>query len=141
MATPKPLEKQASIKQHNHYETIKEVLRHKNTESLTYDSTLENNAIYTLLDNNAQEFYLISKKTMQDLMIEIKNLENDKYLFRLEKEIYKNMPLDFDDVWCIALKEIKNYKKEPKIVVKNLKKRYPYLFVDFLNQFDSSNKF
>ncbi|WP_299546742.1 DUF2603 domain-containing protein [uncultured Helicobacter sp.] len=125
MATPKPIEAQECHK------TIKEVLKHKNMESLTYDAALKDNAIYTLLDSNKTEFYLVSKTTMQALMGEIKNLENDKYLFRLEKEIYKNMPIDFDDVWCIALKEIQNHKKDPKTIVKYLKKHYPYLFLSF----------
>ncbi|MBX7489955.1 DUF2603 domain-containing protein [Helicobacter turcicus] len=134
MATPKPLEAQ------KHYKTIKETLKHKNMESLNYDSALKKNGIYTLLDSDAQEFYLIPKKTMQAIMCELKDLESDKYLFKLEQEIYKSMPVDFDDVWCIAIKEIKDCKKEPKAVVKHLKKRYPYLFLSFLDQFDTPSK-
>ncbi|MCI5968667.1 DUF2603 domain-containing protein [Helicobacter sp.] len=131
MATPKPLEAKEN------YKTIKEVLNHKNMESLSYASTLKENGIYSLVDSNAQEFYLIPKKVMHSLMRELKNLESDKYLFKLEQEIYKNMPVDFDDVWCVALKEVRDYKKEPKAVVKHLKKRYPYLFLDFLERLDA----
>ena len=48
------------------------------------------------------------------------------------------MPIDFEDVWCIALKELAgNFNKNPKNLIKNIRKRYPYLFMDFnlsLNQ-------
>lgn len=140
MATPEPLKKQTFIKQSGRYKILKDALKHKKIEAIHYDSVLEHNAIYTLSDKDAQEFYLIPKATMQTLMQEIKSLESDKYLFKLEQEIYKNMPVDFDDVWCVALKEIKDYKKEPRVVVKGLKKRYPYLFLSFLGKFDSSDK-
>ena len=115
MATPKPL-----VKQNNSYKTLKEIL--KNTESLSCELSLENKA-YSMQDINKQEFYLLPKKEVEKLLQMAKNLETNKYLFALEQEIYKNMPIDFEDVWCIALKEIKLGKKEPKIIVKNLKKR------------------
>ncbi|EEO25924.1 DUF2603 domain-containing protein [Helicobacter winghamensis] len=128
MATPKPLKAQ------EHYKVIKNMLKNTNMESLNYDSTLKENEIYSLLDCNNQEFYLIPKKTMQTLINKLKNFENDKYLFKLKQEIYKNMPVDFDDVWCIALNEIKDYKKDPKDIVKHLKKCHPYLFLNFLDK-------
>lgn len=129
MATPKPL-----VKQNNSYKTLKEIL--KNTESLSCELSLENKA-YSMQDINKQEFYLLPKKEVEKLLQMAKNLETNKYLFALEQEIYKNMPIDFKDVWCIALKEIKLGKKEPKIIVKNLKKRHPYLFLNFLDSIKS----
>ena len=129
MATPKPLEAQQ--------ETLQEILKSKELTPLKYDALLEENGIYPLLDCNNQEFYLIPKVAIQKLREEFKQLENAKYLFKLEQEIYKSMPVDFDDVWCIALQEIKHDKKEPSRVVKHLKKRYPYLFLSFLDKLNS----
>lgn len=132
MAAPKPLKTQ------EYHKDIQKILEcKKSAEFLNYDSTLEDNVIYTLLDRNQKEFCLIPRKIIQTLTNELKNLENDRYLFDLEKEIYKNMPIDFDDVWCIALREVKDYKKDPKAVVKHLKSRYPYLFLSFSDQFDT----
>ena len=104
-----------------------------------YYSTLNCDSIYTLQDAQGQEFYLIPKGAMQQCIQAIQTLEREKYLFALEQEIQRSMPIDFDDVWCIALKEIKNHKKDPRILVKNLKKRYPYLFLNFLDSFNKPN--
>ncbi|WP_300792765.1 DUF2603 domain-containing protein [Helicobacter sp. UBA3407] len=132
MATPKPLVKRNnSIHQTNNlYDSLQEIIHNAKTQSKDYDSDLDGDLTYCFKDKNAQEFYLVSKKNMQQLLESAKQLEIDKYLFKLEKEIYYNVPVDFEDVWCIALKEIKNYEKEPKALVKNLKKRYPYLFFE-----------
>lgn len=132
MATQKPLIKQANSVQQasNAYDSMQEILKSSNAESVIYDSVLNENLTYRFEDKNKQEFYLISKKNMQQLLKSAKQLEIDKYLFKLEQEIHYNVPIDFEDVWCIALKEVKNYRKEPKALVKNLKKRYPYLFFE-----------
>ncbi len=132
MAAPKPLVKRINSldRTKNLYESLQEILGNTNTQPMTYDSTLDENLTYCFKDNKSQEFYLVSKKNMQQLVESAKQLEIDKYLFKLEQEIYYNVPIDFEDVWCIALKEVKNYKQEPKVLVKNLKKRYPYLFFE-----------
>ncbi|WP_297810220.1 DUF2603 domain-containing protein [uncultured Helicobacter sp.] len=132
MATPKPLVKQINSAQQasNMYESLQEIFKSAKTKSMISDIALNGDLTYRFEDKNKQEFYLVSKKNMQQLLESAKQLEVDKYLFKLEQEIYSNVPIDFEDVWCIALKEIKNYKKEPKALVKNLKKRYPYLFFE-----------
>lgn len=132
MATPKPLIKQANSvqKTNNLCESLQEILKSAKTQAVIGDSALDGDLTYCFKDKNAQEFYLVSKKNMQQLLESAKQLEIDKYLFKLEQEIYYNVPIDFEDVWCIALKEAKNCKKEPKALVKNLKKRYPYLFFE-----------
>lgn len=114
----------------NLYESLQEILSSANKQPMSYDSALDENLTYCFKDENAQDFYLVSQKNMQRLLKAAKQLEIDKYLFKLEQEIYYNVPIDFEDVWCVALKEVKNYKQEPKTLVKNLKKRYPYLFFE-----------
>ncbi len=135
MAAPKPIIKQ----EENVFQTLKKILSDAQISTAFCDIVLDGENCYSLKDKNQQEFYLISKKSMQSLVESAKKLEREQYLFRLEQEVYKSMPIDFEDVWCIALKEAKNYKKEPKLIVKNLKKRYPYLFLTFLNQLDTTD--
>ncbi|WP_104722713.1 DUF2603 domain-containing protein [Helicobacter mesocricetorum] len=113
--------KQAIMQTHKHISDLPESLQNFPKDSLAY----------CLKDSNNEEYYLLSAKIVKALMESAKKLEEDKYLFKLEQEIYKSMPIDFDDVWCIALKEIKNYKKDPKKIIQNIKKRYPYLFINF----------
>ena len=139
MATPKPLEKQILAQQNTAFDILKNITNTKNVESLMYPSALNCDSIYLLQDTQEQEFYLIPKNAMQQCNQAMQTLEREKYLFRLEQEIQRSMPVDFDDVWCIALKEIKNRKKDPKVLVKNLKKRYPYLFLNFLDSFNKPN--
>lgn len=131
MATPKPLVKRTDSPQKNNlYESLQEILKNADIQPMLYDSVLDENLTYCFKDKKAQEFYVVSQKNIQQLLEAAKQLEIDKYLFKLEQEIYYNVPIDFEDVWCIALKEVKNYKQEPKALVKNLKKRYPYLFFE-----------
>ena len=132
MATSKSL---IQHKETNCYQKLKQAI----TQTHKYVSDLpeslqdfpKDSLAYCLKDNNNEEYYLLSTKIVRALMESAKKLEEDKYLFKLEQEIYKSMPIDFDDVWCIALKEIKNYKKDPKKIIQNIKKRYPYFFVNF----------
>ncbi|CAM2773742.1 DUF2603 domain-containing protein [Helicobacter burdigaliensis] len=84
------------------------------------------------LNHEGEEYYLLPKKLLNSFAEATKELERQKILFSLEQEIYKNMPIDFDDVWCIALKELQsNFKKNPKELIKRIKKHHPYLFFDY----------
>ena len=116
------------------YTNIKQqaIKARSNTQRINETIDISTNLAF-IKDASNNEFYLLSPQTMESVIRLAKDLEIDKYLFELEKEIHKNTPIDFDDVWCIAIKEVKNYKKDPKIIVKNIKKQYPYLFLSFGN--------
>lgn len=140
MATPKPL---AKHKKANGYQELKQVLMEAKENILPLPQTLELSKEKDFVaccfrDSNNKKYYLLSDSCINSLIESAKELEKNKYLFKLEQEIYKNMPIDFEDVWCIALKELAgNFNKNPKNLIKNIRKRYPYLFMDFnlsLNQ-------
>lgn len=134
MATPKPLMKH---KKQNNYQELKRALLKAKDNVSPLPETLESFEnkdfmAYCFRDSKDKEYYLLSSACIQSLVESTKELEKNKYLFKLEQEIYKNMPIDFEDVWCIAMKELgKNFNKDPKNLIKNIRKRYPYLFVDF----------
>ena len=130
LAAPKPLKQHTTNKE---YLKKLENLAQIKVESLDYDCILDCETPYILKDAQGQEFYLIPKNAIHQYIQALKDLKNERYLFKLKQEIYRNMPVDFDDVWCIALQEVKNYKKEPSTIVKHLKKQYPYLFLNFLD--------
>lgn len=140
MATPKPLIK---YKKANDYQELKRALLEAKDNTLPLPQTLEfpkekERMIYCFKDSNNKEYYLLSSSCINSLIESAKELEKNKYLLKLEQEIHKNMPIDFEDVWCIAIKELAGkFNKNPKNLIKNIRKRYPYLFIDFnlsLNQ-------
>ena len=132
MATSKPL---TQSQEQNHHKELKQAITQSQKQvhelPLSLKDFPKDTLAYCLKDENNEEYYLLSAKIIKAIIKSAKKLEEDKYLFKLEQEIYKSMPIDFDDVWCIALKEIKNYKKNPKTIIKDIKRKYPYLFVNF----------
>lgn len=87
--------------------------------------------IHWIKNTQGKEFLILSLENIQTIISATKAFEKEKFLFRLEQEIAREMPIDFDDVWCIALNECqKSPQKEPKEIVKKIKKAYPYLFME-----------
>ena len=60
MATQKPLIKQTNSVQQasNAYDSMQEILKSSNAESVIYDSALNEDLTYRFEDKNKQEFYL-----------------------------------------------------------------------------------
>jgi len=136
LATPKPL---INHTKQDNLEILKQAIIEAKNNTITLPTPLdkiidEESLPYCFKDSNNEEYYLLPSHIIKTLLESAKKLQRDKYLFQLEQEIHKNMPIDFEDVWCIAIKEIgKNFQKDPKRLIKNIRKRYPYLFIDFQN--------
>jgi len=96
----------------------------------SWDNSKEPWLVY---DEQQKLHALLSIDTLSKMIEHFKKAEQETLFLRLEKSILQHLPLDFQDVWTVAMEEInKNKKREIDFdkLIKKIKKEHPNLFLD-----------
>ncbi|AJC91127.1 hypothetical protein (DUF2603 domain) [Campylobacter subantarcticus LMG 24377] len=91
-----------------------------------------------IVDKNDEVKTMFSVKTLIEFLQNAKEIQKNNFELKLEKAIYQQIPIDFNDVWTVAMDEIKHQVakgiKEVNIdldqLVSNIHIQHPNLFID-----------
>ena len=91
-----------------------------------------------VIDESQRVHTLVSIASLKNLLEGLRGLQREAFELRLEKAIYQQIPIDFNDAWVVAMDEIKKQAKgglmEMNIdldkLMSKVKKQHPNLFVD-----------
>lgn len=85
-----------------------------------------------------EEPYVFMPAEIFDIVLKmLKNAQRESFELKLERSIWQHFPVDFGDVWRVAMDELSRQKfvKEPDLdkIVEKIKREHPNLFVDLSN--------
>jgi len=99
----------------------------------------DSSAPWFVIDGNNRVFVLSSLESIMELINSLKKTKYENFNLKLEKAILENLPIDFHDVWVVAMQEIQNRLSKSKDrhlldidvkkLIKDIKKNYPNLFI------------
>ena len=91
-------------------------------------------------DDDTKAYAFIPADAFAQMIEVLKKAQQENFDLKLEKTIWQNVPIDFEDVWVVAMEEIRDKarKEDPKKPVsidldnllKKIKKEYPNLFIN-----------
>lgn len=122
-----------------------EVTQNPDVKSLNLiNGSWENDEPWFVIDENKKLHTLVSLDTLSMMVENLKSLNQENFELKLEKIIWQNAPIDFDDVWVVAMDEVRNIaKKTNKLkavninldkLMSDIKQKYSSLFID-VNKF------
>ncbi len=134
------------------YETVIEIENTDNPDvkMLSLKSgSWDNKEPWFVIDEDQKLHTMVSIDTMNKLIKNFKELQQDNFDLKLEKTILQHVPIDYQDVWAVAMDEIKkialknNNSKMVNVdlerLLREIKKEHPNLFLNlkdlFANQF------
>ena len=107
-----------------------------------------------LIDEDEKVHTMLSLDTLLQIIKALRKAQEENFHLKLEKTIWQSVPIDFQDVWVVAMDEIKKRLKNAKDkrsldinvseVVKEIKKKHPNLFLNldkYLPQFNNKEEF
>ena len=110
----------------------------------------ENEEPWFVIDKNGKIHTMLSLDTLLHIVKSLRIAQEENFNLKLEKSIWQNVPIDFQDVWVVAMDEIKKQLKNSKDkrslnididkVVKDIKKKYPNLFLNLDKYLSQANQ-
>lgn len=91
-----------------------------------------------LQDEEGKEYVVFPQKLFMQLLAKIKDMQEERFMMMLEKDLISQMPIDFEDVMAVAREILESMRQSdgnlPEInsavFAKELKEKYPNLFFD-----------
>ena len=110
----------------------------------------DNKEPWFVIDENQKLHAMVSIDTMNKLIENFRELQQDNFDLKLEKTILQHVPIDYQDVWTVAMDEIKKLAQKNsnaktvnidlEKLLRKIKKEHPNLFLNlkdlFANQFN-----
>ncbi len=99
-----------------------------------------------VVDESSEIHTMMPVNAVQKIVENFQMTQEENFNLKLEKSIWQNIPIDFQDVWSVAMQRVKELaKKETKDdkvinidlskLVTKIKKEHPNLFMDAKNMF------
>ncbi len=94
-----------------------------------------------LADKDDKLHALVPVENLSRLLANIKQLREENFELKLEKAIWKYVPIDFADTWAVVMNELESSDEDItdaeslSAIVKSVKQKHPNLFLnidDFL---------
>ncbi|MFK5882270.1 MAG: DUF2603 domain-containing protein [Sulfurospirillum sp.] len=105
----------------------------------------DNKEPWFVIDENQKLRAMVSIDTMNKLIENFRELQQNNFDLKLEKTILQHVPIDYQDVWTVAMDEIKKLalkKNNSKTVnidleklLRKIKKEHPNLFLNLKDLF------
>ncbi len=91
-------------------------------------------------DDEQKAYAFIPADAFSQMIEAMKTAQQENFNLKLEKTIWQNVPIDFEDVWVVAMEDIRTHarRENPKKPVsidldkllKKIKKEHPNLFIN-----------
>lgn len=99
------------------------------------------NEPWFVVDENQKLHTMMSMSSVNKIIENFRTTQEENFNLKLEKTIWQNIPIDFQDVWSVAMDEIKTMaideEKEVKVIsvdleklVTKIKQEHPNLFLN-----------
>lgn len=101
-----------------------------------------------VIDENDEIHALLSLQSLKNMLESLRQTQKENFELRLEKAIYQQIPVDFNDVWIVAMDEIKQNAQNGSVeigidlekLISKIKQEHPNLFVDMQAMIERANQ-
>ena len=91
-------------------------------------------------DDDKQAYAFIPAEAFSQMIDTLRHAQQENFNLKLEKTIWQNIPADFEDVWVVAMEEIRNFARQEdpnkpvsidlEKLISKVKKEHPNLFIN-----------